>query len=413
MKSTKLSRRAMAFAFAAVLASSGAALAATCNVPTGTYPTIQSAINDVNCSLINVAAGTYTEQLVIGRSLHLAGVGPRTVIKAPSVLAPDADGFRNIVEVRGGATAVTANDFTVAGPVPGPCGSISGGITVIGGALLDIDDVNVSDTRDEPLIFCRGIYGIRVGTQFGGPADVGHLIASRCLITGYQAGGIHVGGPGTTAQIHNNKIQGTPSSIDFSNGIVVTDDGLATIDHNTISGNHCTAAFCGPNWFGDIQSFGIILFNANSATTISSNTTRGNDAGIDSNISGEIDHNNVSDNSFFGLVLEGTYNSNAHDNTANGMNASCPAGVTTCDGILVLTSGATVGNNDARNNGHNGIEVGAGAIPSAGNTLKDNTMTGNGVFDANDHTSGAGTAGTANTWSKNGCNTSSPAGLCT
>jgi parallel beta-helix repeat protein len=317
--------------------------------------------------------------------------------------------LKNVVEIKGGGT-VTASDFTVAGPGPGPCNSISSGIAIIGGALLDVDDVTVKDIRDEPLSGCGSVYGIRVGTQFGGPADVGHLIATHCAVTGYQNGGIRVTGSGSTGQISQNKIQGTPNNVSFPNGIEILFGSVGIVNRNTVSGNQCgTATFCGPDWFSQFQSFGIILSGAGPGSTVSNNVVNGNDGGIAADSGGDIDHNNFSDNLDFGLVLPPGYVSNAHDNTANGMSASCPSGTTSCDGILVLASGATVGNNTARNNGHNGIEAASGAV---GNTLKDNTMTGNGSFDAKDNTSGSGTAGTGNTWFKDHCNTSSPSGLC-
>jgi hypothetical protein len=47
--------------------------AATCSVPSITYPTIQSAVDDPTCSTINVAPGVYTENVSINRSLTLNG----------------------------------------------------------------------------------------------------------------------------------------------------------------------------------------------------------------------------------------------------------------------------------------------------------------------------------------------------
>lgn len=47
--------------------------AATCSVPSLTYPTIQSAIDDPVCTTINVAPGAYPENLTINRSLTLNG----------------------------------------------------------------------------------------------------------------------------------------------------------------------------------------------------------------------------------------------------------------------------------------------------------------------------------------------------
>jgi len=51
------------------------AAAATCNVPSTPHPTIQAAIDDVGCTEIVVAAGTFTETPLIDRTLSLEGAG--------------------------------------------------------------------------------------------------------------------------------------------------------------------------------------------------------------------------------------------------------------------------------------------------------------------------------------------------
>ncbi len=52
----------------------GLAVAPDCAVP-GEYPTIQAAIDDVACSNVNVAAGTFSEGLAISRSVVISGAG--------------------------------------------------------------------------------------------------------------------------------------------------------------------------------------------------------------------------------------------------------------------------------------------------------------------------------------------------
>src|SRR5437762_7335297 len=47
--------------------------AATCFVPSGAYPTIQSAVNDPSCTTIKVAPGPYFEDVTINRPLTLLG----------------------------------------------------------------------------------------------------------------------------------------------------------------------------------------------------------------------------------------------------------------------------------------------------------------------------------------------------
>ena len=48
--------------------------AGACTVP-GTHPTIQAAVDDPTCDPINVAPGTYAENLDIDRSVTIAGAG--------------------------------------------------------------------------------------------------------------------------------------------------------------------------------------------------------------------------------------------------------------------------------------------------------------------------------------------------
>jgi hypothetical protein len=57
------------------LMSARAAVAIACNVPSASYPTIQSAADDTACERIDVAAGNFVENVVISRSLAIYGQG--------------------------------------------------------------------------------------------------------------------------------------------------------------------------------------------------------------------------------------------------------------------------------------------------------------------------------------------------
>jgi hypothetical protein len=70
--------------------------------------------------------------------------------------------------------------------------------------------------------------------------------------------------------------------------------------------------------------------------------------------------------------------------------------------------GNKVSGNEIEHVGRYGIAV-SGA---PGNRLVDNEIKDSGAFDAFDDTTGSGTAGTANHWKDNDCDTSSPDGLC-
>lgn len=47
---------------------------ATCNVPSASYPSIQSAVDVVNCTEILLASGSFFGDVTIGRTLELHGV---------------------------------------------------------------------------------------------------------------------------------------------------------------------------------------------------------------------------------------------------------------------------------------------------------------------------------------------------
>ena len=84
MKLNKLKTLMSAAIFVTALALGAAiASAATCNVPAD-HATIQSAVDDLNCTTINVAAGTYAEGVSIGRAVTLAG--PNSGVSALGIL---------------------------------------------------------------------------------------------------------------------------------------------------------------------------------------------------------------------------------------------------------------------------------------------------------------------------------------
>ena len=82
------------------------------------FSTIQGGINGVAASgTVNVAAGTYSEQLLIGKSLTLHGAGTGVAnIAAPASLVAGFSGFRILVDISS-AAIVDASGITVKGPM--------------------------------------------------------------------------------------------------------------------------------------------------------------------------------------------------------------------------------------------------------------------------------------------------------
>jgi hypothetical protein len=95
------------------------ARAATCSVPSLSYPTIQSAVNDSTCTTINVAPGVYPENISINRTLTLNGaqtgqpVVARTAGGALESTLQGANPTGSMPVIMINATNVTVDGFTI------------------------------------------------------------------------------------------------------------------------------------------------------------------------------------------------------------------------------------------------------------------------------------------------------------
>lgn len=232
---------------------------------------IQEAIDAANASdQINVAAGMYTEQVLIDKSLTLAGAGAATTtIQAPDPLAGD----KAIVTITGASVDVELSGFTVTGPGPGTSNSIFAGIYVKGGANGNIHDNDILDIRDNPICGSQDPHGIWVGS--GAKGTTGTATIKNNIITDYQKGGIAVEGSGSTATIENNIITGAgPISTPAQDGIrVAFNAGPVSIKGNTLSANEHDGA---DPWGGA----GIFLYKGYHDIDIEDNTITANRVGI-------------------------------------------------------------------------------------------------------------------------------------
>jgi hypothetical protein len=205
------------------------------------YNTIQAAVaaSSVGDTIV-VCDGVYNEQVTIDHSLTLAGSG-NAIIQAPTILVPDASGKNNVVEVNNGAS-VTMSGFTVAGPGPGPCGSIDTGIAVLGGASLDLSNTTVRNVQDNPFSGCQNGEAIRVGTpRYSTTPDVGHATIDHVIATQYQKNGIVIAGSGSTGKITNTTVTGAGhTSTIAQNGVEVVNGAAATISTTTMRDNFYT-----------------------------------------------------------------------------------------------------------------------------------------------------------------------------
>ncbi|HST25162.1 MAG TPA: right-handed parallel beta-helix repeat-containing protein [Gaiellaceae bacterium] len=271
---------------------------------------VQQAVNVANAGdTISLAAGTYTEQVTIAKSLSLSGAGASSsTIASPAALAPDGGGAKNIVEVNGGAS-VQMSKLAVAGPGPAGCDGIDNGIYLTGGASLAITQSTVRDIHDTPLDGCQN--GNAVAADSGSHLDVDHS-----TISNYQKDGIVVSGAGSTGQIDHNTVQTLPTDQIASNGVEIDGGATGTIDHNSISGNECNVAgTCGPDWFSQFQASGVLALGT--GVTVTHNDLSTNDIGIYTPSDATIDHNTVASRDF-GILTDTGNSADVDHNSVTG-----------------------------------------------------------------------------------------------
>ena len=90
------------------LAGAGRGLAATCAVPSTSYPTLAAALAEATCDPIQIAAGTYVTDLAIARDVTLAGAGSSTTTIAGWVTVTGATTDAALNALRIDATAASA-----------------------------------------------------------------------------------------------------------------------------------------------------------------------------------------------------------------------------------------------------------------------------------------------------------------
>lgn len=133
------------FGALAVLWNTVGAWAAPCPVPSGSHPTIQSAVDHVGCTEIELGSQTYTENAEIGRTLSVTGVSAATTIIAGRVL------------INGATSVVSLVDLTVDGSHPAVAGCFFEAVDVEGGArMVGSNIVVVNGDGEACLIFGDG-----------------------------------------------------------------------------------------------------------------------------------------------------------------------------------------------------------------------------------------------------------------
>ncbi len=182
------------------------ARAATCDVPSVTYPTIQAAEDDANCDPIVLGAGTFTETVIIERSVTIIGAGPEiTIVDGNGGVAFDVDDSGASVNLRA---------MTITG---GTRGVENGGTTTIEDSVVRN---NVGDTG--LYKHTSAVYTIRRST-----------IRDNVAVS--SGGGGIVTNSGGSVTIEDSTLSDNHANV--WGGGINTSGGMVTILNSTLSGN--------------------------------------------------------------------------------------------------------------------------------------------------------------------------------
>ena len=163
--------------------------AAPCLVPSSAYPTIQAAVNDATCNIINVAAGTYNENVVIDRKVMIGGAGEESTII-------DGSGSGPVFSIGNGSDTPGKSMVTITGV------TIQNGRSDFGAGISNSGTLTVTDST------------ISGNTAVSGGAidNAGPLTILNSTISGNSAtaagGAIHNGGSAATLTVINSTISG-------------------------------------------------------------------------------------------------------------------------------------------------------------------------------------------------------------
>jgi hypothetical protein len=225
------------------------------------FSTIQNGINGVHGSTVNVAAGTYEEQVhITTNNLHLVGAGVgSTIINSPLTLPlgwTTSVANHPIVFVDG-ATGVEISNLTVNGLGRGQANYRFMGIGYwnAGGA---VSFVHITGIRENPANGNQSGVGFYAYNTTGGPYAI---TVSDMTVDDYQKGGVVMNGAGLTGHVLRTTTTGYgPVNFIAQNGIQFGYGATGTIDNCTVTGHH---------YFGPVDdtSAGILLYQASAATT--------------------------------------------------------------------------------------------------------------------------------------------------
>jgi hypothetical protein len=322
---------------------------------------------------VQVAPGTYTEQLDISKQLNLVGSGVNggsqneTIVASPSpvgacsstVLCDKFGGGDNrpVIYVHGttDATPVNITDLKVAGNGQGLSTFTFYGI-VYDNASGRISNVRITHVRDTPADATNTGIGIYNTNSDLGVRTFG---VDQSALSDYQTTGILVTGTNLHTNIHENGLAGNGlNALVVQTGISVIGTDSNSLANNIVTNHLCyppNVVGCGPNLLTQNQAAAIRL-TSEGTTTVSGTLTPplggggpSNDVGIldtNSDATRTLTHNVLHANRYAGVFTnDGTVNMTGNDIsgalTPGNANAGIAEASVTAAHVPTINLGAT------------------------------------------------------------------------
>jgi hypothetical protein len=370
------------------------------------YQTISAAVTAAKAGdTIKVAPGTYDEEVTVNKPLTILGAeaGVNAASRAGSSANESiVDGAKLSNGDRSTAFYITANDVTINGftventTSPNNLGAgIDLGAGTFGSKVYDnIFNNNVvglllaNNSSTDPTIIRGNLFennnqaGPSSGTGIYSDQYVSGGNLTNVLITGNKFTGNSSGAVTLAASV-----SGAQSNIHINGNQSVGDGSFASL-FNT-SGSQVI----GNQVQGSTGVASILVGAGNTSLVIAGNSIKGS-AGdgidVDSSVDSQYGYSGINSNMLIGF-------NNVQGSTGSGISIAKDS---LQNSAIVL--------NSSTNNTVDGIRIDTG---NSGNLVLGNNLQGNKNYDAEDLSTGSGTAGTANTWVFNHGSTSNPAGL--
>ena len=274
------------------------------------FSAIQDGATSVGASgTVNVADGTYVEQVEVTKDLTLQGSGSATVVQAPNTLTKyfSTPGNKNypIIYIH------DANDVTLRGLVVDGGGKGNVNYRFIGIAFSNaggtVDQVEVKGIENTPFSGSQHGVGIYAYNADGTPRS---LVISNSYIHEFQKNGIALSGNGLTVDVKGNTVTGAGKTGSIAqNGIQVASGAGGAVEGNSVSGVWYTGAYWG--------STGILIIGAAPGIQVLGNNVVESQMGINSDTDSTVIERNTIRDSDWSIVLLGA-NGEVHYNSIAG-----------------------------------------------------------------------------------------------